>query len=288
MEYCVVGSVVVIWFTLKEKSDFDTVKAEDGGAFKFDRKEVIKYCLTTILFTTSGVVIPAVFASFQSRWYGIGFLLVSLCAMAATACYWLRQKIFFQQADAPYLYRLASYPQYLKHPTDSTLIENLVRDKSSAVRHILLVGALGSGKTSLGIGIATEFAFRLGVARFISMIKLTQCGLMRHRIRKGLHPNTTFDDGRTLWPLQLVELLVIDDLDGGTGTTKLILPEDVRSALLHALGDDYFTRLGRHGRTVWIASDVQKKELWRDMISGLLGDGGSGTEVHTVELRVKP
>ena len=43
-----------------------------------------------------------------------------------------------------------------------------------AFRHILITGPLGAGKTSLATGIGTEFAFALGIGRYMSAIDLVQ------------------------------------------------------------------------------------------------------------------
>jgi len=67
-----------------------------------------------------------------------------------------------------------------------------------------LTGPLNSGKTSLAVGTATEFGYRVGLCRFISLVKLAQTGFspgQEMTERAGLHAGTAFQDGRTVWPL---------------------------------------------------------------------------------------
>jgi DNA replication protein DnaC len=74
------------------------------------------------------------------------------------------------------------------------------------VRHLLITGPLGCGKTSLAVGIGTEFAFALGIGRYLTAAKLVQL------VADGRRParEMDYDDGRILWPWRQCDLLIID------------------------------------------------------------------------------
>jgi len=189
------------------------------------------------------------------------------------AAYWLRRKIALQQSDAPFLYRLANFPQNFDGPDGPGIISSLVDHAAPRLRHVVLTGPLDSGKTSLAVGAATEFGYRVGLCRFISLVKLAQTGFSPEpgmTERRGLHAGTTFQDGRTIWPLGTVELLIIDDAGGGVPELG-IDPSEIKQALLAQLGNEFFS-LMRERRTLWVAGTNDCAEKWHELVAALLTD----------------
>jgi hypothetical protein len=175
-----------------------------------------------------------------------------------------------QQSDVPFLYRLANFPDNFEGADGAGIISNLVAQTAPQFRHVVLTGPLKSGKTSLAVGTATEFGYRVGLCRFISLVKLAQTGRGAAE-RRGLHPGTSFQDGRTIWPLRTVDLLVVDDADGGI--PQLENPRaDIKQALICQLGSDFFS-LMKGRRTLWVAGTNDRAELWQELVAALLTDG---------------
>jgi len=187
-------------------------------------------------------------------WAGLAAFAVLLLLGARVAFWWLQRKVAFQQADLPYLYRLTNFPENFEPPQGGEpgaedILHELICGAAPQIRHVLIAGPLGSGKTSLAIGIGTEYAFRLGIARFTSVVKLSQTGVAM-ALGGGIQPrmprpnksprwmpdNTTFQDGRVLWPYDDAELLIVDDLDGGIADAGVIDPKDMLAALQAAPG----------------------------------------------------
>jgi hypothetical protein len=86
-----------------------------------------------------------------------------------------------------------------------------------------------------------------------------------------------------LWPLDDVDLLIVDDLDGGLVGPDPIEPEKIRAALLAAPGPAFFAKYAGR-RTVWIAGVENRVPAWRQVIADLVADGDAD-KVATVLLR---
>jgi hypothetical protein len=218
--------IVAVGITIKEAYDYICELDRRQDAFMFDRTDALLNCATSCIYTWIGAVLAvvAVRIPIWSLLAAPALVVLSL----PVAAYWLRRKIALQQSDIPFLYRLANFPQNFDGPDGPAIISNLVAHAALRFRHAMLTGPLNSGKTSLAVGTATEFGYRAGLCRYISLVKLAQTGQGAAE-RPGLHPQTAFQNGRTIWPLDAVELLVVDDADGGIPALE-IDPDNVKKA----------------------------------------------------------
>ena len=285
-----VGLALAAWFVWKEWRDFRAERSHAWPAssprpvpFAFNSGEILHNCLCACFYTFCGIVI-AVLGAWR-WWAGLAMFVVLLIVAGRVASWWLQRKVAFQQADLPYLYRLANFPEKFSDARDEEVIQELVCDPSPATRHVLISGPLGSGKTCLAVGIGTEYAFRLGIARFTSVIKLSQTGVAIAG-NQGLQPrrgrsfnaapsttaDTTFQDGRELWPFDRAELLIVDDLDGGITGPGPIGPAVMLRALQAAPGGAFFARMADR-RTVWVAGTTDNAAAWRDVVAKLVANG---------------
>jgi hypothetical protein len=258
--------LVAVAIVLKEAYDFVCEWDQRQKCFRFDTRDVLFNCATSCIYTWIGAVVAVVAVRFFAWSLLATLVLVVLSLPVAT--YWLRRKIALQQSDVPFLYRLANFPENFAGSDGPDIINNLILRPGP--QHVVLTGPLNSGKTSLAIGTATEFGYEVGLCRFISLVKLAQTGKGASE-RPGLHPDTAFQDGRTIWPLDVVELLVVDDADGGIPALE-IPPDKIEKALRCQLGPDFFTRMkGR--RTLWVAGTNDRAAIWQQLVAALLTDG---------------
>ncbi len=275
------GLAVVIGFVIKEADDFRRQwqkSREARSIFMFNGFELFLNTFTAVYYIAIGALVAG-FGLWDPA-YGLIALLVSVPFVVVMAYAWLRHKITFQQAGLPYLYRLANFPNTIDKPT-AEFIATMTHpakptDPPTMMDHLIIAGPLDSGKSSLAIGLASEYAIRMGIGSYTTLAKLLQSAL-----RGEAWDRPQFDDGRILWPWQTSDLLVVDDVDvlsdhiPGTATDESAerriaqtrvntLKERIPHILLAAL---------KFRRTVWVVGDVDDGVLeeWRAMIADVIG-----------------
>jgi hypothetical protein len=277
----VIGVAVVLGFVVKEADDFRRAwlkSREARSIFRFNGWELFLNTFTAVYYIAIGALVASL--GLWEPAYGLVALAVSVPFVVGMACAWLRRKITFQQAGLPYLYRLANFPNTVDRPT-AEFIVSMARpaaptDPPATADHLILAGPLASGKTSLVVGLASEFAIRMGIGRYTTLAKLLQSAL-----RGEPWDRPEFDDGRILWPWQTSELLVVDDVDAlsdhtpGTPTearTQRRIAQSRVNTLKEQIPQILQAAL-KFRRTVWVVGDVDDGELqeWRAMIADVIG-----------------
>src|SRR5208337_4091086 len=149
--------VVSIW----EYSAFRSSVAAASGTFPVDRDLLRKNAVTAAVYMTLGAV--AGFGFQQTALLGfVIFIPVTLLAIAC-APWWLRQKIIWQKAALPYLFRLADLPPAVRIDGAEHLqafIDEGVPPAKQPPLQVIVGGPIGSGRTAIAAGIGTEFAFK--------------------------------------------------------------------------------------------------------------------------------
>ncbi len=280
-------TVMIAWTALELYDLYDSLDKirRSTGYFRANTLNLIWNIVTALFYFGLGAVIAG--SSAFGAEYSLGLFAVLFAIQLPVAIWWLRSKIIFQQAGLPYLYRLPNYdgvfnvglpadtPKDQQKAAATPIVEFIERmiappkdlmkteiEEPNPRLHMIVSGPQSSGKTSLGVGIGTEFAFNNGIGRYVTMSFLAQIvgaqaaaaielkaakveGLERAVIPKPVigslpsgrgrsaAPNDNeFDDGRILWKWASVDLLIIDDV------VELLLP--VRRSLEKRFRDDGF------------------------------------------------
>ena len=284
----IVGSALLfLYWVKKERTDYNDCWNRRGKQFPFDSSDIWWNVKTALFYIGCGSVF-AVCAFFGVWWLLAGFAVLIWPALRI-AFWWLKRKLAFQQAGLPFLFRLANFRFALSPQNLGTVgaIANLkerevsfyqvcfgadeIAPNAPSIRHVLLTGPLGSGKTTLAVGTGTEFAFALGIGRYLTAAKLIQSIA---DTKDAPDDQMELDDGRTLWPLRQSDLLIVDDLDAGVSVEggaalHLVRPGDFCNALGGG-GASTLKWLGAR-RSIWVIGDKTLAPAWLTAIAQLIG-----------------
>lgn len=276
--YVLAALPVFAYWVYKELQDRADSRANARGVFDFDDQDIEHNVLVALqFFATGGILAVSAFVSFWAL--VAAFILLSVLA-TLSAYWWLKRKLAFQQANLPYLFRLTNFPTPIPDGAQHEAVVQLScapgKGKPDWRRHLIITGPLDVGKTSLCVGIGTEFAFHLGLARYMPLTDLLQWAVDLQPGNPA--PNVMdYDAGRYLWPWQAVELLLIDDVDIGLGgVPPLVKPYELRktlAALLQHVVPLGSPPLGWIGpkRSVWVLGETANIPEWQEALAAILG-----------------
>ena len=114
----------------------------------------------------------------------------------------------FQQAQLPYLFRLAEFPNKNLSRPEIESVEDFLWKKvgGSTPTHLVIFGTLGTGKTTLATGIGTEAALNNKRVRYLTFDKL------QDMVEANWEPNPP--RGTQVWFWRTSELMIVDDVFG--------------------------------------------------------------------------
>jgi len=259
-----VASGAAVWW---EWRAYKKVAAADAtGQFPTGRKLLRANAIVAAAYMIVGAAIAIVYRCFAltpGHWLGLDRRLwAALCFVGLVigsirvALPWLRQKIVWQKAGLPYLFRLAEAPPTM----DDDDVRNLLRlihgdlPPSPIARPtpIVIGGPIGSGRTEFCAGIGTEFAFRDSTVRYMSFPTLLEFAARSQ--------GSAFDDAGppniAYWRWSKAQVLIIDDI-GPVLTPTAQRPDDQVAQFRQVL-DEHLSSIRavlaqRH--TVWVIGD---------------------------------
>jgi hypothetical protein len=253
----IVGFLITTWAVSHwEYNAYTTDVKNARPPFVLDKRLLGWNAVTAAGYMVIGAVIGWGFH--RPGWQAWVIVALALVVAFGIAPPWLRQKIIWQKAGLPYLFRLAD--------TESSILEEPAREMEKLIAgaappgappaQVVLAGPIGSGRTSLAAAIGTEFAFRKKSVRYLTLDRLIEFATAPS-LRD--HPPTFGDDPGPVnikyWTWTEAQVLVIDDIGPVIGA----LPDDdilprFRSLLEGPLASVRAALAVRH--TVWILGDI--------------------------------
>jgi hypothetical protein len=197
---------------------------EAGGPFLLDKKLLGRNAFVAAAYMVLGVLTAFVYREFALAatgtvwWFGCTRLVWAYIFFGALTAIgillakpWLRQKIIWQKAALPYLFRLSTAKRTMQDADTPKRLQELIDDElpptNKKPRQVVIAGPIGSGRTSMAIGIGSEFAFKGATVRYLSAGNLAEFAARR--------PEVGDDTGPTnigYWPWSQAQVLVIDDI----------------------------------------------------------------------------
>jgi len=162
---------------------------------------------------------------------------------------WLRQKIIWQKAALPYLFRLADAERTID--LDQAHELQALIDEGAKPYQVVIGGPINSGRTSIAAGIGTEFAFKNVKVRYLSFDSLLEFAAQRP------FADDTGPKNINYWPWRDAQVIIIDDVG-----------PLIAAANQKANTDDFQKFLDEHLRviapvlgkcfTVWVVGDLHR------------------------------
>ena len=232
----------------------DAVK-KATGRFPLDQKLLMENAIVATAYMVLGVALGLAILLGDHLGLEIGFLVAVLGFLAAP--YWLKQKIIWQKGALPYLARLAEASPTISD-ADAKTVQALIdagAPPQVPPRQIVIAGAIGTGRTSLSIGIGTEHGFKNRSVRYLSLDELLEFAAGTD---KAATPPRYGDDpgppNILYWPWSAAQVLIIDDI----GPVVENMPGEDGPAGLKALLKDGLGKIRDELRlrdTVWVLGD---------------------------------
>jgi len=124
---------------------------------------------------------------------------------------WLRQKIIWQKASIPYLFRLADAAPTI-NDEDAKLLQELIDAGAPPITQpcqVVIGGPIGSGRTSMAAGIGTEFAFKHHKVRYLSLDCLLEFAT---NATGRFFPDDPGPATISYWPWSQSQVVIIDGI----------------------------------------------------------------------------
>ena len=257
-----IAAAIVALYAVKEWIDLQIAERQAQGLFDFDRGELRADMAADAGFVAMGAATAA--AAFAAPDLGLAAGLATVAAFLVIRRRFLPAKASLDRAGLPCVFRLANFPRTEGvHLHNARRIEAFLRRRPVAgfapPPAVLIQGYRGTGKSTLGVGIASEAAVGIdpdtgacGRALFFTAFQLLEppapgdlgdAEVILRRKPRALGAGDT-------WSAREADVLVIDDVDSDNPLVLGDTPERLLDTLETQRPD--LLALLRAKRTVWI------------------------------------
>ncbi|MCF8339825.1 MAG: hypothetical protein K9I82_02535 [Chitinophagaceae bacterium] len=190
-------------------------------------------------------------------------LLISLVALLFIALYptyyWYLSKMYLQNAKFPFQFRLSQWMGSITNNDRKKLYQFL--HQSSNGNHLFILGARKTGKTSLAVGLSSEFSITNKACYYVTAMKLFNI--------LDVSEAELNEDKNQIWNFRNSNILVIDDINPSLeDCPKLVTP----TLFYTMLCSNENTRLENEKllidkNTIWVlGKDFENLKSWMQML----------------------
>jgi len=252
-----------VFWIFKEVRDYFVIIKETYTCFVPDKLFIIKDLSTDVFFILYGSVVAYIGLGISGL-YGLLSFAAGLIPTLFLFVYWIKRKMYFQITAIPYYYRLSNFFGTLpKEQVDgiNRFVKKRKIDLPTDWQHILIFGPYNSGKTSLAIGIGTDFAVNLGYSRYMSFNKFLDL--------LNLETEKVYEEGTKIVPWRKTELLIVDNVSVGIDKQTAFNPELLRDAILNSKYKGQNITTLQNQKTIWVIGNPTMANEWNLLFSHL-------------------
>ncbi|MBY0481154.1 MAG: hypothetical protein K2Q21_07350 [Chitinophagaceae bacterium] len=201
---------------------------------------------------------------------------VFICLVVAyPAHYWYLTKIYQQNADYPFQFRLSQFDLPISEENKTTVKSYLQNNQPG--KHLLIFGERDKGKTSLSVGLANEKSIQNKSCVYLTAMKLSSM---------FFEPEDIADTIKYLWTWRNTDYLVIDDIDPGDPIKENIISSDQFLEYIdkYTGHDEANRKIIQNTSVIWVLGNDANgimRQKWTEMLQQL---GVSIENISCVEL----
>lgn len=230
---------------------------------------------TDVLFFAFGAFSASLFCHWNTGVW-IGWLLIVVFLLYPSR-YWYLTKMYLQAAQYPFQFRLSQWNLAMDEG-QKRVVQQFLNSRDNG-RHLLLFGPKGSGKTSLGVAMATELSFQHQPCTYTTGIKLYTRFFEK---REGSAPIDS-----ALWDWWSCGTLVIDDINPGEPVKNdLVSPADFLRFVDTYASNPLNREVLARANVIWVLGseslDGNALHGWKAMLQEM---GVAADKIFTLQLR---
>ena len=249
--------------SLWEVSAYKTSVSQATGLFPLDRKLLRDNAAIAAGYMVLGTAIGFVFHQ-ESELRSVLWFIALVAVGVLFAPPWIRQKMIWQKASLPYLFRLADMGPTIGVEAAQklqALIDKGAPPDTPPVQ-VVIGGPISSGRTPIAAGIGTEYAFKKTKVRYLDLSSLLEFAAQppdpTAKPPKPAYMDDLGPSNLDYWPWSESQVLIIDDVGPLVAATNPDLNGSLaafRKLLSEGLGS--IAPLVRRCHTVWVMGDLQ-------------------------------
>lgn len=262
-------TLTVIGVSIWEWCAYQSSVKQATGVFPLDTKLLCDNAIIAAAYMSLGALLGFAFHLPLIPASLIAAVVVVLAIFLAPR--WLRQKIVWQKASIPYLFRLADVAPNIGSK-DAELLQSLIEGGAPPATQpcqIVIGGPIGSGRTPMAAGIATEFAFKHNKVRYLTLDCLLEFAANASR---DFYPDDPGPTTISYWPWSEAQVVIID----GIGPVMSVSEpgREANFARFHAMLQNDLKSIShvlKRSYTIWVLGDLSPPPP-RDQLGELLAD----------------
>ena len=188
-------------------------------------------------------------------------LLLFTVLLIYPARYWYLTKMYLQIPQYPYQFRLSQWDFPIGNE-EKKIVQYFLDNKNNGL-HLFVFGSKGSGKTSLGVAIATELSIKHHACIYTTAVKL--CSMLFEQNATSVN--------ESIWNWRTSSALIIDDINPGSPIKDEIITPKFFRCLLDTYLDrnDENRKVLKNCNVIWVLGDrpgADKKAFgeWQEML----------------------